>query len=114
MQAGKNADSFTGELMMLYIELQTTLISVMSVAIYAMIATILLHVLPVRKVIEIFQEKMPGEDITYYWFHFRTETLGSVSVKHSLTAMRCKIGTSPLWENRMFHSNEDNHRSCTP
>ena len=29
------------------------------------------------------------------------ETLGSVCISHSLTIPRCKIGTSPMWEDRM-------------
>ena len=31
---------------------------------------------------------------------WRLETLGNVSVSHSLTTPRCKIGFSPMWEDR--------------
>ena len=37
----------------------------------------------------------------------RAETLDSVSVNHSLTTTRCKIGTSPVWDDGMWGSNED-------
>ena len=34
-------------------------------------------------------------------FWQRVETLGSVSVSHSLTIPRCKIGTSPIWKDKL-------------
>ena len=44
----------------------------------------------------------------------RLETSGSVSVNHSLTPPRCKIGSSPMCEDGMWHLNEDDYQSYTP
>ena len=46
--------------------------------------------------------------VTWDQFPDRVEMLGSVSVNHSLALPKCKIGTRPMWEDRMWCLNEDN------